>query len=73
MNITEVVKSSVPVYYITTDDRGCTIYRRHGHLTDSEGCNWEIAMGESWESLYAEAPELEKLFQEYIDKEAKRE
>jgi hypothetical protein len=69
MKITEIVKSSVPVYYITTDEAGYNVYRRSGWLDDSEGCNWEIAMGESWETLYIEAPELEEVFQKQLAKE----
>ncbi|GAG79014.1 unnamed protein product [marine sediment metagenome] len=50
-----------PLCYITTDE-DYSFYRR-----SSEDC-WEIAMGESWEPVYAHV-EIEALFQKHILKE----
>jgi hypothetical protein len=36
-------------------------YRTYG-----SGDNWEVLMGESWETCYSQEEELKNLFQEYI-------
>ena len=56
-SIDEVIE---PVYYVTTDEEGYCDYRRY-----SDG-SWEVAMGESWESVYIKEEILESLFQEFL-------
>jgi hypothetical protein len=51
------------VYYVTTDEEDYCDYRRYG---DSY---WEVAMGESWETVYIKEKELEALFQEFLGKQ----
>lgn len=61
MKIVDVQLEDTPIYYVTTDKEIYNTYRR----LSSEV--WEVAMGESWESVYIEHDELEKLFQEYMN------
>jgi len=58
MEIINVSKSISEI--IETDGKGYNIYRRHG--VD----NWEVLMGESWESFY-DNDEIEGAYQRYKD------
>lgn len=46
-------------YYVTTEDGGSREW--HNYRTDGKG-NWEVLMGESWETDYL-SDEIEKEFQ----------
>jgi hypothetical protein len=56
-SINEVIE---PVHYVTTDEEGYCDYRRYSD--DS----WEVAVGESWKSVYVKGEILEILFQEFL-------
>lgn len=60
MKIMDVTQNSVPLYYVTTDEMEFNLYRKHGD-------NWEVAMGESWETVYTGVHELDELFKEWED------
>ena len=58
MKIKNIEKVHTTYYYIETDNEHWSTYRRDIHG------NWEVAMGESWESVYVGAGELERQFRE---------
>ena len=60
MKIQSVHKVTKPVYYVTTDEEDYCDYRRY------DDGYWEIAMGESWETVYTKIAKLESLFQEFL-------
>ena len=60
MKIEKVEKVTETNYYITTDDEHWYFYRR------SENGDWEVLMGESWETLFLREQEMERAFQEFL-------
>jgi hypothetical protein len=61
MKILEVKR--IEYFFVTTDD---TDYRTYRRSVDGNTDDWEVLMGDSWES-YNDANELEQLFQRWLD------
>ena len=59
MKIKYIEEISLPIYYVHTDHKRRSVYRRQGRYI------WEREMGGSWERVFY-TEELERLFQEHI-------
>jgi len=50
MKIKKVSKSIV--YYVEIEEEEGEDFDFHHYMTDENGANWDILMGESWETVY---------------------
>jgi hypothetical protein len=66
MKIKEVSKSIV--YYVEIEEEEGEDFDFHHYMTDKNGENWDVLMGESWEPCYNDE-KLKKLFWEYIGRQ----